>query len=531
MWRIKLNINRFLSGLLIAMGIVLTFFGCEGIEEDVLFTGDEYQNILQYIEKNKETYSSFLEIVEVGKMMDVLSSYNSNLDGDAYTLFLPDNDAVESLISSMPQYGSLDEMLLDTVFTKALVRYHVVNSEINSADFPNGSLPKKTLSNDFLTVRFIDQGDEVLYSINGESVVVQRNIQMSNGIIHRIDKMLLPVVYTAYEWLQVNKKNGFQIFSELLEITGLEDTLNHYELDELNFKVYKDYTLFAESDELYEQYGIYSIENLIDTIGPDNTDYTHKDNLLNKFTRYHILNGGVFIDDFKTSLYNTYGDYPISVDFDQDLKFNMGSDVYETVIVGEDTTQIYYLTIDLERSNKLTKTGPIHQLDYILHPFLPGRKTETFQFFDEVEINKLRRDDGTTPIRKEDLNNIELFGVDKITYTKGTKGPNNTDYIKISGNFEFTYTTPQILAGAYEVTLRAHRNDIKNASLLVYLDGEKLGTLVDLTSGSLASNDFNPVFEMGTIDFAEYQQHEIRLISLVPGILMLDYIRFTPIGN
>ena len=129
---------------------------------------------------------------------------------------------------------------------------------MNSVDFPNGALSDKTLSNDFLTVKFIDQGNEVLYSINGEAVIVQKNIQKSNGIIHQIDKMLLPVVYTAYQLIQVKKDEGFQVFSELLKITGLEDTLNYYGYDELNERVYTEYTLFAESDELYQRNAIFS---------------------------------------------------------------------------------------------------------------------------------------------------------------------------------------------------------------------------------------------------------------------------------
>jgi uncharacterized surface protein with fasciclin (FAS1) repeats len=520
--------------VLLLFGMAMMVFSCKKDTVDVLFTGDEYQNILQYIDNNQESYSFFREIIEVGRLADALGSYNSHLGGNGYTLFLPDNDAVNRFINENSTYGSLDELLEDTLFTKELIRYHVLNVEVNAFDFANGALPDKTLSEDFLTVIFLDEGGEIVYSVNNEAKVDEINIQKSNGIIHLIDKMLTPVVYTGYQWTQVNRDQGYGIYSELLKICGLEDTLNYYFLDELNRKIYDEYTLFVESDELYQANGINNIDDLIAEIGPEDSNYSHPDNRVNKFARYHVLSSSVFLDEFETAIYNTYGDLPVSVDYGLDIKFNTGTQLFDTVISGVDTLLIDYLMVDQDHSNILTKTGAIHQLDQILFPFLPGRKTKEYQFYEEYQINELRYTEGSTDIRKEDLDVIELFGIDYLNYTNQASnipGVSNNDYISMNGNFEFTYHMPQILAGAYEVSIVAHRNDRSNAVLQAYLDGNKLGSVLDLTSGSNANSDFSPAFVLGTIEFAEYSRHEIQLKTLVPGRLWLDRIEFIPVSN
>lgn len=532
---IKFVLSPGYSMIMLLLGMILLMTFCQKDEEDILFTGDEYQNLLQYIDSSPEEYSSFRRIIEVGRLVDVLSSYNSHTGGNSYTLFLPDNDAVQRFIDENPLYNSLDELLRDTTYTRALARYHVLNVEVLSFDFVNGALPDKTLSEEFVTIIFNEEeGGDIFYFINNESLISQVNIEKSNGIIHLIEKMLTPVVYTGYEWVQTYKNNGYGIFSELLEITGLEDTMNYFEFDELGRQIYNEYTLFVESDDLYNANDIFSIDDLILQIGEENTDYLNPGNSVNKYARYHILSQSIFLDEFKTGLYNTYGDFPVSVDFESlDLKINKGSQVFDSVIVENDTIPIDYLSVVLEHSNIIAKTGAIHQLDQVLFPFLPGRKSEVFQFYEDYQIFLLRNEEGSTDIRKEDLDVIDLFGVDFLTYTKsGTSinGVSDRDYITVSGNFEFTYHLPRILAGTYEVRIVAQRDNRSNAILQVYLDGNKLGNVVDLTSGGSNTSEFSPEFVQGTVEFAEYEDHEIKLRTLVPGDMQLDRIIFKPVS-
>lgn len=506
--------------------LIIGAFSCKTDEEDVLFTGNDYQNMMQYIDADPN-FELFKKIVEAGNMTDVLSSYNSN-DGAAYTLFLPTNDAVELFISENDRYASLDALLQDLTYCAEIVRYHLIDGEIPSSDFPNGALADKTISNYFLTIFFREGDNEVSFSVNDEARVVMTDIDLDNGVIHLISRMLTPVVFTSYEW--IIESQNFTIFAELLSKCGLADTMNAFELDELNRSVYNEYTVMAESDDLYAENGIYSFNDLVNTIDDiADSDYTNSTNAINKYARYHILEKSVFLDEFNTEVYNTYGDLPISVDLSDILKFNAGASVYDEIITDGDTTIIDYLQINLDESNKVTKSGAIHQLDHLLFPYLPGRKTVTFQFYEEPYINAIRNIEGTYVIDLDELEYIDMIGFDKIAYIKSTAdvaGASNRDYIYTTGDIDFSFVTPKVLAGRYKLKLVLQRGSSNMASVQAYVDDEKVGVVIDLTKDSRTFRNFT----VGTVEFVDYTTHNVKLSTVIPGALFIDRIIFEPIN-
>lgn len=497
-------------------------------EDDVLFTGDTYQNILQYIERNSE-YSSFMEIVNAGKMNDVLSSYNSS-GGITFTLFLPTNDAVTKFIDENDQFSSLEALLQDTEYAAEVVRYHLVNGPTPSQDFPNGALADKTISNYFLTITFREENDEVTFAVNDESQVLLTDIEMANGIIHTIDKMLTPIVYTSYQWLEQN--TGYSIFYELLSKCGLADTLNAFELDELGRAVYNEYTLYAESDMLYSQNGILSFEDLIKTIDPTATtdqDFTDLENSVNKFARYHILERSIFLDEFSSSVYNTYGDLPVSVELDEILKVNAGTMVFDSIFTNGDTTLVDYLQIKEQESNIVTRNGAIHQLDHVLFPYLPGRQTVSYQFYEEPVINGLRNIEGDHILSDEDLEYISLIGTRNIVYVKSPTdltGNSNNDYVGFAGDVDFSFRTPKILAGRYTLKLAVQRGYSYLASIQTIVDDKKVGVVVDLTEDN--QQRFRTV-TLGTVEFSDFSSHTVKISTIIPGWVLIDRIIFEPI--
>lgn len=531
----KYKRNLVETGLYLLLSVGFVFNSCT-TDEEVLFTGDEYENIYQYIKKEEARYSKFITLAEAGGIDASLSSYNNHLYGDNYTLFLPTNDAVDAFLASSENYGSFDELLTDTSYVKILVRYHLLNSEIESKDFPNGALEAETLTNDYLTVNFgQDDTGEISYKINNLASVTHEDILKNNGVIHEIDHMLSPVAYTAYGWIQSKKQHGFSIFAELLEATGLQDTLNYFEIDELGNKIYQGYTLFAESDELYHEKGITSFSDLVQQISPNETNFGEQSNLLNKFARYHVVIGKVFLDQFSANNYNTYGDYPIAVDvLEEDIVFNRGVAIFDQLIEGEDTTNINYLEIQIPLSNIPTKTGPIHQLNEILYSYRPGLKVVDINFYNEPIISDLMEYTGSFAIPSEDLKYFNLLGPEYLYYTRSSttiNGVQNKDYIRVGGEFEFTYETPSILAGTYQLALRAHRNSSSNAMVQVYIDGEKAGGMIDLTSGSESWSDFVPDFILDNVTFSDNRVHQIKIKTIKPGNLLLDRLILTPVSK
>ena len=517
-----------ITALNIFFALLISLISCnKGDEADVLFTGDNYQNMMQYIDANAD-FTLFNKIVVSGKMTDALSSYNSN-GGVEYTLFLPTNEAVSKFISESDRFASLDALTQDGDYCAEIVRYHLVNGRIPSNEFPNGALADKTISNYYLTIFFREENNVVTFSVNDEAKVLTTDIDLNNGTIHTIDKMLTPVVFTSFEWIE--KNSGFGIFYELLNKCGLADTLDALELDELGREVYNEYTLLAESDLLYQANGIASFNdlvNVIDASGNANQDFTSETNMVNKYARYHILEKSVFLDEFATEVYNTYGDFPVSVDLDDILKINSGTKVFDTIFTNGDTTLVNYLQVDLEKSNIVTRSGAIHQLDHLLFPFLPGRKTVTYQFYEEPVIDALRNVEGEHTISVDDLEYINLIGTKSLLYVKSPtslSGNSNSDYVQVSGDINFSFTTPKILAGRYSLKLVLDRGNSRYASIQALVDDTKVGVVVDLKPESRVFRTFT----LGTVEFSEFSTHKVNIKTVIPGTLLIDRIIFEPI--
>ncbi|MGC9341095.1 MAG: fasciclin domain-containing protein, partial [Bacteroidales bacterium] len=266
-------------------GLLVILLGINSCEEPSIqpgFEDMEQMTILDFIMENQEDYSSFYQVLQAGGIDKTLSAYNP--DGLGYTLFLPDNKAMDEFIAQHDQYNTLEELLNDQPYSRALCRYHVVNMAIETNDFPFGALPEYTLSEDFLTVNFVIETDTSYYKINNEAPIAVPNIEVSNGFIHGISKTLTPITFTSYDWLKQHA--GFSIFIEAAELTGLQDTLD------FNLKAQEiqegAFTVLVEPDSVYNRKGIYTLDDLIQEISPEDSDYTNKTNPLYNYVAYHI---------------------------------------------------------------------------------------------------------------------------------------------------------------------------------------------------------------------------------------------------
>ena len=97
----------------------------------------------------------------------------------------------------------------------------------------------------------------------------------------------------------------------------------------------------------------------------------------------------------------------------------------------------------------------------------------------------------------------------------------------IDGDFSISYTVPKIVQGSYTVYLQAGAFNSENALIEVYIDGIKIGGLIDLTSGGTAAAPFLAT-ELGTVAFQKYEKHTVKIESLIPGRFLWDYIQFEP---
>ncbi len=515
-----------LSSLFICLTVL---FSCKRDRIEAGFEDMINMTIYDYIVENKDQFSSFLAILEKGGVDKTLSAYNPN--GVDYTLFLPTNAAIDKFIKEQPRYNSLNDLLNDKEYARTLSLFHVVNLGIKSNDFPFGALPELTLSGDQLTVGFIIERDTSYYKINNKAAVIKSNIEVSNGYVHVIENVLVPVTYTTFGWLEINP--GFSIFKASLEATGLKDTLN------INLKTdtrrLRPSTLLVEHDSIYKKRNIHTFQDLANFISPNNTNYKSRSNPLYNYVAYHILEGGLYLDDFEgiATNYNTYSDIPLNVNgLGIDIAINKGREVFSIIINAKgDTTRIDYVGMIYDASNVITQTGSIHFIDQVMRQYPPVRAIRNYEFWEETLFSKLRREAGSYQIKDPLLlSRVKWNGADLFFVKSDDPAERawNQDYLFIRGDFRISYRIPSIVQGRYRVLIGAHSNSSSNALVEVFIDGRKIGGLVDFTTGGSASNPYVGK-NIGTVDFQRFEEHTIEIVTLIPGALRWDYVRFEPI--
>lgn len=123
--------------------------------------------------------STFTSLVSAVVRADLAGALSAE---GPFTVFAPTNDAFAQLLVDLG-VATIDDIPLD-VLTKVLL-YHVVSGNVLSTDLSNGMVP--TLEGQMIDIN-IDGG----VSINGDVNVVAADVQAVNGVIHVIDKVLLP---------------------------------------------------------------------------------------------------------------------------------------------------------------------------------------------------------------------------------------------------------------------------------------------------------------------------------------------------
>ncbi len=512
--------------IIILIAVTVVFNSCKEPERVAGFEDAEKYSIYDYILENESEYSNFLAILKVGRIDKTLSAYNPN--GNGYTLFLPNNKAIDNFIKNTEGISSVNDILSNPDFAAAFGRYHVVNMSVSTQDFPFGAFPEPTLSEDYLTVSFIIQTDTSYYKINNQAGVTLKDIEVSNGYIHLIETALEPITFTTYGWLKAN--SGFSIFKGALELTGVKSMLDFNVKEGENIS---PVTLLVEPDEIYKKYGVNSVEDLAKLISPNNNQYTSTSNPLYNYCAYHILTGGRYINDFEglATNYTTLSEIPLNINgLGKDLLINKGKQIFETKISGKDTTVIDYIGFLYDDSNVTTQSGSIHLIDRIMRQVTPSRAIVTYEFWEEPHINELRRTPGTHLIEEKSLlNNVEWEGADLFFVERGDEQTSawGNDYLEINGDFRISYVIPRIIQGKYKVFLGAERFNSFNALVEVFIDGKKVSSLVDLSQGGTSNSPFQRI-ELGTVDFKKYESHKVEIRPLIPGRFLWDYIRFEP---
>ncbi|QIA06857.1 fasciclin domain-containing protein [Draconibacterium halophilum] len=157
----------------IALVAVMTF-GLT-LNSEAKSSDDTSSSTVVEIAVSNPDFSILVEAVTKADLAGALSA-----DGP-FTVFAPTNDAFKTLFATLGVKG-VEDLTADQL--TPILTYHVVSGNVMSSDLSNTSV--KTLNGEKIK---IDLSDGV--KIN-DSNVIAADIKGKNGVIHVIDKVLIP---------------------------------------------------------------------------------------------------------------------------------------------------------------------------------------------------------------------------------------------------------------------------------------------------------------------------------------------------
>jgi uncharacterized surface protein with fasciclin (FAS1) repeats len=147
----------------------------EGVPQEVANVVEKSdQNIMQTL-ANKN-FVTLVQLINVAGLEEVLA------DEGVYTVFAPTDEA----FSNLPE-GTVPELMNNTPELRKVLTYHVVAGEILMENDIENMTTIKTLEGGELTVNVTANGVQV-----GGANITEADIVASNGVIHQIDKVLIP---------------------------------------------------------------------------------------------------------------------------------------------------------------------------------------------------------------------------------------------------------------------------------------------------------------------------------------------------
>lgn len=134
---------------------------------------------------------NFSILVSALTRSDLNFNFVDFLSGDGpFTVFAPTNDAFVALLDGNPAWSSLDDIPVTTL--EAVLKYHVIASQnFESTSISNGAVVPTASNGATITINTTD-GVKITSANNGVASVVIADVQGKNGVVHAINKVLVP---------------------------------------------------------------------------------------------------------------------------------------------------------------------------------------------------------------------------------------------------------------------------------------------------------------------------------------------------
>lgn len=235
----------------------------------------------------------------------------------SFTVFAPTDDAFAALGGNLP--SDLAPILL----------YHVLGSPVYSDEISSSIVSSLNADDPEIVIEVSDKG----VMLNGSAKVVLTDIVGTNGVIHVIDQVILPINNQSI----LDAAMGLDDFSSLVAALAKANLAS-------TFMMEGAYTVFAPTNDAFGAF--------LETLGVSFEDLTASD--LAPILTYHVLGSKVMSGDISTgyvnTLYTSVDNQPVSLYIKAEGGVMLNGSVNVTAA-------------DVETSN-----GVIHVIDAVLVP-------------------------------------------------------------------------------------------------------------------------------------------------------------------
>ena len=264
-----------------------------------------------------------MEIVDATASVSTLKAavdaamLRETLDGEGpFTVFAPSDDAFTTFSTENP--GVLEFLLANPTELAKVLTYHVVSGKVMSGDLMNGNVPT------------VNGGDVVVDLTDGvkinDAMVTGADIAATNGVIHLIDKVLVPDNLDIPSNLNpdgteqkimelVDANEAFSTLKAAIDAASLRETL-----DEVG-----PFTVFAPSDDAFAAFSDAN-PGVLEFLLANPAE-------LSKVLTYHVVSGEVFSTDLSAGDVPTVNGESVTVDLTDGVMINNAEVVDEDVDV------------------------------------------------------------------------------------------------------------------------------------------------------------------------------------------------------
>ena len=252
------------------------------------------------------TFSILVEALIAASDTDL--DYVALLSGSTsapFTVFAPTNEAFVDLLNALG-FASLDEVPQDALRT--ILNYHVIASaNVRSGDLEEGQTPT-TFEGSTFTIG-LEGGARVIDATGVSSNIIVVDVQTGNGVVHAVDKVLLPEAIAAgvsptLTGLAYTNPDLTSLYAAL-KITGLDVALAD---------TAAEFTVFAPTNDSFAAF--------LDAAGFNSIDEVPVE-VLTQVVLNHAISGALFAGDLTTSYANTLATFS---DTDNNLSIYINTD-------------------------------------------------------------------------------------------------------------------------------------------------------------------------------------------------------------